>query len=415
MENKDTKISLFYFSACISFIVGLVLQDFFKIPLTGGIIVLGLTWIFTLKFKAKFKTLLAKPIALALIALYVLHLISLLYSTNTPVALNDLRLKITLFLLPLFMLSTSLFSYAWKKKLLYLYFILMVGMAIFDLYFSYTAYLISENLSVFYYKNLPHLLFAKPHYAAWYYSFALFIGFYEITRQTNYKIGWILGAIVLLISLLLLSSRAYLFAFIIVAVISGISSVRSNTISTKSILRLLIPFGFVLSLGLLIPNTRARLTDTVAEVNKLFDQKEQRQTNPRVYIWQYAGKLILADPILGLGIGDAKIELNKALQDCDALFWNGTENVLLNKKVLNFHNQFLQTWAEVGVLGFLLLVFLLIKPFFLKNKHPLFLIFVGLTFFGFLTESMLERQAGVVFLAFMYPLLYSLEEGKKDA
>ena len=116
MENKDTKISLFYFSACFSFIVGLVLQDFFKIPLTGGIIVLGLTWIFTLKFKAKFKTLLAKPIALALIALYVLHLISLLYSTNTPVALNDLRLKITLFLLPLFMLSTSLFSYAWKKK-----------------------------------------------------------------------------------------------------------------------------------------------------------------------------------------------------------------------------------------------------------------------------------------------------------
>ena len=40
---------------------------------------------------------------------------------------------------------------------------------------------------------------------------------------------------------------------------------------------------------------------------------------------------------------------------------------------------------------------------------------VSPTFFGFLTESMLERQAGVVFLAFMYPLLYSLEEGKKDA
>ena len=117
MENKNVKISLFYFSACFSFIVGLVLQDFFKIPLTGGIIVLGLTWIFTFKFKAKFKTLLAEPFALALIALYILHLTSLLYSTNTPVALNDLRLKITLFLLPLFMLSTYLFSYAWKKKL----------------------------------------------------------------------------------------------------------------------------------------------------------------------------------------------------------------------------------------------------------------------------------------------------------
>jgi hypothetical protein len=40
----------------------------------------------------------------------------------------------------------------------------------------------------------------------------------------------------------------------------------------------------------------------------------------------------------------------------------------------------------------------------------LFLIFVGLTLIGFLTESMLERQAGVVMFAFMYPLLSSLKK-----
>ncbi len=82
---------------------------------------------------------------------------------------------------------------------------------------------------------------------------------------------------------------------------------------------------------------------------------------------------------------------------------------LIHAKKLNFHNQFLQTWAEVGILGFLLLVFLMFRPFFLKNQHPLFLIFVSLTLIGFLTESMLERQAGVVLFAFMYPLLADMK------
>tara|TARA_B110001469_G_C9629633_1_gene314800 strand:- start:1341 stop:2216 length:876 start_codon:yes stop_codon:yes gene_type:complete len=290
----------------------------------------------------------------------------------------------------------------------------MVGMAVYDLFTSYTEFIISSNYSSFYYKNLPHLLVSKPHYVAWYYSFALFIALYEIIIRNKYKILWSIAASILMLSLIFLSSRAYLLAFSIVAIISGTIWIRKRSVSKRSILKLLLPLGFLISLVLIIPNTRARIVDTYAEINKLVDHDDHRQTNPRVYIWKYAGKLIKEKMLLGYGIGDAKLELNKALEKCDALFWNGSENVLLNKKQLNYHNQFLQTWAEVGILGLLLLLYLMIKPFFLKNKHPLFLIFVGLTLFGFLTESMLERQAGVVMLAFMYPLLYSLGEEKME-
>lgn len=405
MLNKLKQISTFYFIACISIVVGLVFQDFHKVPLTGGIIVLGLVWFASFEYKAKLKTFLKKPFAIAFCALYLLHLISLLYSENTAIALGDLELKITLLLLPLFLLSTSIISQKNKLFLLQLFAISMIVMAVYDLYKSSVEYNATNIINVFYYKNLPHLLIGKPHYLAWYYSFAMFVALREIVVLKKHRFAWGAGFVILLFSLILLSSRIYLLAFFIVLI--GCYFLWANKLKLP-LFKLLIPLTAIISVVLIIPNTRSRVTDTFVEINKLFDQKDHRQTNPRVYIWKYAVDLIGNKPLLGYGVGDAKDELGKALQNCDALFWNGHKNVLLNRKSLNFHNQFLQTWAEVGILGFLLLLFLVVKPFLLKNKHPLFLIFISLTFIGFLTESMLERQAGVVMFAFMYPLLSSL-------
>ena len=411
MLNKLKNTSLYYFIACLSVVIGLVYQDFHKVPLTGGIIVLGLIWLATFNYKEKLKALSKNPISLAFISFYLLHLVSLIYSTNKAVAHSDLELKVTLFLLPIFMLSTSLFSQQKKILLLHIFAISMACMAIYDLYNSFLEYQISSSTSVFYYKNLPHLLVGKPHYLAWYYSFAMFIALRELLLLKKQKLIWTLTFVILLMSLILLSSRAYLFAFILVIIVSYITWLGKNK---NSLYKLLIPLATIISVLLIIPNTRSRINDTYVEINKLFDKNDHRQTNPRVYIWKYATALIAEKPILGHGVGDAKDELEKALKNCDALFWNGNKNVPLNKKSLNFHNQFLQSWAEVGILGFLLLIFLLIRPFYLKNHHPLFLIFIGLTLVGFLTESMLERQAGVVMFAFMYPLLASLKRDRSS-
>ena len=410
MINKLTHSSFYYFIACLSIVIGLVYQDFHKVPLTGGIIVLGIIWIGTFQFKEKIKTLFTKPFALCFIAFYLLHLSSLVYSLNTTVAYNDLALKITLLLLPVFILSVSLFPQNKKLLLLHLFAISMVSMAVYDLYNSFLEYETSNSISVFYYKNLPHLLVGKPHYLAWYYSFAIFIALREIIVIKKFRLSWAFASIILLFSLILLSSRAYLFAFLLIASISTLVWISKKESSKGRLFNILGAFAILLGIIIAVPNTRERIADTFVELNKLVDSSDYRQTNPRVYIWKYSIGLIVEKPILGYGIGDAKEELSKALKNCDALFWNGNKNVPLHSKSLNFHNQFLQTWAEVGILGFLLLLFLMIRPFYIKNQHPLFLIFVGLTLIGFLTESMLERQAGVVMFAFMYPLLSSLKK-----
>ena len=412
MLNKTKDISFYYFLACTSFVLGLFMQDFFKIPLTGGIIVLGLSWIFTFAYKEKFQALLKQPAAIAFIALYLLHLLSMIYTENHAEGWNDIRLKITLFLLPLFMMSTRVLLSEQRIFLLKFFAGLMMLMAGVDLAFSLFEYLISANPEAFYYTKLTHVLASKPHYVASYYSFAMFIALYHLLTSNKWRALWIFGFILLLISLLLLSSRAYIMAFIIVFSVSFVKWTKTDAVSKLAWVKMLFAVSLFFGGLFVIPKTNSRINDTVIELQKLFGADTHKQTNPRVYLWKYALDLIVEKPILGYGVGDAKAELKSALKDCDAKFWNGERNIPISEKSYNFHNQFLQTWAEVGIFGFLLLIFLMIRPFYIKEQHPLFLIFLGLTFIGFLTESMLERQAGVVLIAFMYPLLSGLNKTK---
>lgn len=79
----------------------------------------------------------------------------------------------------------------------------------------------------------------------------------------------------------------------------------------------------------------------------------------------------------------------------------------------NFHNQYLQTFAELGIIGFfiliLLLVFSLIKA--IKTKDFIHIAFTILMISLFLTESFLMRQRGIVFFVLFYCLFMS--QGKE--
>jgi O-antigen ligase len=408
MLNKGKEF--YYNLAGISFIIGLFVQDFFKIPLTIGIIIFGLTWIFSFDYQEKLKQLKRSPIALSFLVFYILHLISILYTEDLSAGWNDIRLKLTLLIFPFFFLTTTSISLKIRERLLALFVFLCLGMAGIDLMISTSEYLSTGDSSVFYYKNLVHLLKGKPHYSSWYYLFAIFVAFYQATRSHHKRYLWLLASVFLVVNLILLSSRIHLLALVIVFIIALVKYLSKRQMTSRYWLRITLVGSLFIGTLYLIPNTRSRIQDSVVELNKLLGAEDHRQTNPRVYIWKYAAEIIAEAPVMGYGVGDAKHKLQLALLDCDAKFWDGEKNVPLHHKSLNYHNQFMQSWAEIGLLGFLLLAFIMILPFTEKGHHPLLLIFVGISLFGFLTESVFERQAGVVFFAFMYPFLYGLQQ-----
>ena len=76
----------------------------------------------------------------------------------------------------------------------------------------------------------------------------------------------------------------------------------------------------------------------------------------------------------------------------------------------NFHNQYVQNFADLGVFGFIILLILLIVNIknAIKTKDFVHFAFAILMISLFLTESFLWRQRGVVFFTMMYCLFNSV-------
>lgn len=84
------------------------------------------------------------------------------------------------------------------------------------------------------------------------------------------------------------------------------------------------------------------------------------------------------------------------------------------KEHLNAHNQYLETFAGLGILGFLSLLYILSYGFVYayKNKHYLLFFLLLILAINFMFESMLNRMAGVLFMMFFYSLFVFMKPTK---
>jgi O-antigen ligase len=83
---------------------------------------------------------------------------------------------------------------------------------------------------------------------------------------------------------------------------------------------------------------------------------------------------------------------------------------ILDNVAFNAHNQFLQIFGETGILGFLaysgaILMFVWKALKCSKTYRYLKITFIALIFIFSLSESLLDRYAGISFLAFFYCFL----------
>lgn len=118
---KSIKVnhSAIYFVGLFLLIISLPLSRF---SLSVAQFVIVVNWIWEAGFRQKFKSLRINKPALVLISIYALHVVGLLYTNDFKFAINDLKVKIPLLVLPIIIATSKPLSHK-KINLLLLFYI----------------------------------------------------------------------------------------------------------------------------------------------------------------------------------------------------------------------------------------------------------------------------------------------------
>ena len=391
----------------------------FSIPLYDRVVALAIlliliNWLIEGRFRQKFQLVKFHRFRLYIIlfsVLYFAYLSGLLYSKNQDYGLFDIQIKLSLFLFPLIFATIdfnilkgrfSHFLYAFAVGCFLSTIILMVH--------SFVSFLETKSISEFFYGKLAWYIHAS--YIAMFLVFA--VGLITYYLQIKYERASFIKKIILVflltyffIFIIMLSSKAGIIslAFVLLFNIGYVYYKKQFAKGTVLLIILIVAFYGVINA---FSVTAKRLSAAQGTINSEKIEKDTHEsTAERLLIWKSSLNIIKDNFLFGVGTGDVKDHLLTEYKN------RQISNAYQHK--LNAHNQYLQTFISIGVFGFLILIACLVFPAFLsiKKQNVLYLLFLFLISFNFLFESMLERQAGVVFYAFFNSLLFYFMVEKK--
>jgi O-antigen ligase len=406
------------------------------IPLSFAInnIALGLFILVTIftfkKANFKFQNNLILPIGV-----YLLMVFSVLWTIDKESTLSALTKEISLLFIPFAFLISKEFYQSQKLKLISYYSYFIVVLVVYYSARAIVRYFVLNDSRVFFYHGedfddyglVPKLLNAI------HVSVFVAVAFFNFfTKEIKTKADNIFS-ILLFGFLLLLSSKNIVLSVILLVLIYIFFF---SKLAYKMRLRNLIVFGLLIGIIFSIgrikqrfqlefqTNTNKSLSASVLEgipvgvhyvsikeawTNETFTPNDYfNGTAFRVYQFRIFNELIKENNILltGFGLNASYPKIEEKAKLYNLYLGKNGEDGYQNK---NFHNQYIQVFAELGVFGFILLVIMLIiniKNAF-KSKDFVHFAFAFLMISLFLTESFLWRQRGVVFFTMLYCLFNS--------
>jgi O-antigen ligase len=373
--------------------VGLPYQQFF-VP---SLILFILSWVFSNTLKVKIEKFKRNKVVAFLILPFFIYLVGLVYSENQAFGWEDISVKLPIVLFPILLVT----GFNLSEKLPQILKAFIYSMSI--------CCLISIVYGFIKYEQLPtySLLdaFLHPSYLAMYLNVA--ICFILLLIDTNKgvfgNIGHIITLCILSITIWLSLSKSgiLLWSIIVIASVTYIVFFKRRFVVFGLIVIISgIALGFVAYNKL--PGFQERFTYALNSFNNKteIDPATTESSQVRVLIWGNAIELFQENMLLGVGTGDIKDELFVKYKR------DGMTGAL--DKKLNVHNQYLQILATLGLIGFITFLISIIYPLALsiRLQNLYYLSFILVFGFNILFESMLEKQDGVVFYAFLNSLLF---------
>jgi len=367
---------------------------------------------FRKRFKQNLNTRFKKFIFFSQLILFLIIFSELLFAKNTTEVSKNITQKLSFLLFPiLFSLSGNKFK---QKQYLFLK-LFVVSNLIASVFCLLLAFYNSSSFVDGHYVFNPVIIkgwqyyflgsnFTFFHHRGYFsmyivFSIVLIIYLYEkkiwFTKK-GFKIWYLLMILFFLVIIYLLESRAsiiFLFVMLSGYLIYKIFSLKIILYKVVAVILIMVIIFAVLQ--------NRRIQMTIKKVVNIENRHIGQNTDARIVLWAAAVDLIKDNFYLGVGAENIDKKFIKAYKK-----YESKELKIVKDFNYNIHNQFLEMWAIYGLLGFLFLSSLFVVPvvYSFMKKNYLFLIFLFITGFNFLFESVLETIAGIVF--FVYFLNY---------
>ncbi|WP_413533404.1 O-antigen ligase family protein [Empedobacter brevis] len=351
------------------------------------------------------------------IAYFILICISLTWTINLEKSLNSISKGISFLLLPLIFLFLPKFEKKDVHKIMKNLAYCMSIYAIFLIIKGFFKYIETNNIDVFFYHELVTL-----EVNAIYISIIFAIPMIFLLRDN--LINWkdYLSVFILFTLIILLSSKNIIIITTILGFLSFI--VFRRKVKKKNIIILIGIISLIITLfgnkildrfdaefkdfdkNIVLENGVENISIKNAVYQESFNNNQYFSgTSIRVYQARLLVEFIKENNIFwkGFGINASQEKIIEKQEKRGYIPYFGT---------LNFHNQYIQSFAELGVFGFTLFSFILFYSLFIaiKNKDYNFLsIFILISSLS-ITESIFSRQRGIaLFIIYfcMYHHLYN--------
>lgn len=234
-----------------------------------------------------------------------------------------------------------------------------------------------------------------PTYFSLYLAFCLVILVNERPTRKSLNVIHQVMSVVISIFIIFLASRMAILVVGLCLITILINNVREKKKhSALQVSVLVLTLIFVLWIN---PVSKFRLIEEPVHTDYQLNQGTTmwNSVNYRLLEWKASLAVIWKSPILGMGPHEAQEAMNSFYQH----FNQSTINLNYNA-----HNQYLQTWMELGLIGLIGLLTCIFLPLLhdTKGSHVAFVLIFSVMC---LTESLLERQKGIVFFAFFQSVM----------
>ena len=353
---------------------------------------------------------------LLLIALYLIEVVGMLYTSDQSYGIFILTKKLPLLILPLAVFTlpslTRIDLHRILKSFLATSTAASVGLLLFAVYRNITdSAATGINPDYFTARLLEPLGLHYPYFGLWQ-AFCFFISAYFLFFvRSSKKYAKLLYALLMILSftvVLLLTAKMALLAVFVVSVLIMLTFIDLKKYAFHAILAFTVMIGTCILLYTQVPFIRARVEQGInySSFNNI-ENNRGNYASTRMAPLKCSLELIGQYWLTGTGTGDSQHAMDACYE----------RSGLSDLKGFDTHNQYFKYFVAFGIAGFLLFTANLLVPFIkaFREKNFIYMAFLGVFASCSLTEHLLEVNKGIVFFALFSSVLAFYTQQKQIA